>query len=72
MTTGDHRLRAAYAEAASTHRRNTADAVTAAGAAHLRLRTDGDWVTDLSRFVRARRRLPARRTPPARTTRRSA
>lgn len=72
VSTGDRRLRTAYAAAAAAHRQATAAAVTRAGAAHLLLRTDGDWVADLSRFVRARRRTPARRTPPSRTTRRSA
>ena len=47
-----------------THRAATAEAVRAAGAAHLLLRTDSDWVGDLARFVRARRRAgPARRPP---------
>lgn len=61
VSTGDRRVRAAYAGAATAHRRATSEAVAAAGAGHLLLRTDGDWVRDLSRFVRARRRVPARR-----------
>ncbi len=63
VATGDRRVRTAYAAAARAHRAATAEAVSAAGAAHLPLRTDGDWVRDLSRFIRARRRIPARRTP---------
>ena len=59
--TGDRRIRTAYAAAAATHRAATTEAVIAAGAGHLPMRTDGDWVRDLSRFVRARRRVPARR-----------
>jgi uncharacterized protein (DUF58 family) len=61
VATGDLRVRTAYAEAAAAHREATAAAVRAAGADHLRLRTDRDWVGELARFVRARRRLPARR-----------
>ncbi len=63
VATGDRRVRTAYADAAQAHRAATAEAVAAAGAAHLLLRTNGDWVRDLSRFVRARRRVPARRPP---------
>ena len=53
VATGDRRVRTAYAEAAAAHRAATAEAVRAAGAAHLLLRTDRDWVGDLARFVRA-------------------
>jgi uncharacterized protein (DUF58 family) len=63
VSTGDDRLRTAYAAAAAAHRQATSAAVGAAHAGHLRLRTDRDWVRDLARFVRARRRTPARRTP---------
>ena len=38
--TGDLRVRTAYAEAAAAHRAATAEAVRAAGAGHLLLRTD--------------------------------
>jgi uncharacterized protein (DUF58 family) len=61
VATGDLRVRTAYAEAAAAHRVATVAAVRAAGADHLQLRTDLDWVGELARFVRARRRLPARR-----------
>ena len=54
--TGDRRVRTAYADAAATHRRQTAEAVSAAHAAHLQLRTDQDWMPALARFVRSRRR----------------
>ena len=57
----DLRVRTAYADAATAFRSATAQAVRAAGAGHVLLRTDRDWVGDLARFVRARRRLPARR-----------
>jgi uncharacterized protein (DUF58 family) len=63
---GDARLRTTYADAAAEHRRATAAAVAATGAGHLPLRTDQDWVPDLARFVRSRRRLPARRVAPRR------
>ena len=61
VDTGDARIRGAYARAAAAHRAATAEAVHAAGAGHLHLRTDRDWVTDLTYFVRARTRQPARR-----------
>ena len=60
--TGRHRevwtslpaLREQYAALASAHRSAVADAVRAAGAGHVVLRTDRDWVGDLARFVRLR------------------
>lgn len=60
VSTGDRRVRSAYAVAAAAHRQQTAAAVAAARAGHLLLRTDGDWVRELSRFIRSRRRIPAR------------
>ena len=65
--TGDRRVRSAYADAAATHRRQTAEAVHAAHAAHLQLRTDQDWMPALARFVRSRRRQSIRRAAPRRT-----
>lgn len=62
VNSGDRRLRTAYASAAAVHRSATAAAVRGARAGHVLLRTDNDWVAELARFVRARRRLPARRT----------
>jgi uncharacterized protein (DUF58 family) len=62
VNSSDRRLRTAYASAAAVHRSATAAAVRAARAGHVLLRTDNDWAADLARFVRARRRLPARRT----------
>ncbi len=62
VDTTDRGLRTAYAEAAARHRVETADAVRGARAGHLLLRTDQDWVLELARFVRTRRRLTARRT----------
>ena len=70
--TGDRRTRTAYAEAAAAHRRATAAALHAAGAAHVQVRTDRDWVSDLARFVRSRRRAPLARAGARRGTPRSA
>ncbi|PRY54104.1 uncharacterized protein DUF58 [Knoellia remsis] len=51
-------LRRRYAAAAAAHRGAVAEAVRATGAGHVALRTDSDWVRDLARFVRTRRRAP--------------
>ncbi|MCO1655667.1 DUF58 domain-containing protein [Pseudonocardia humida] len=53
----DPRLRARFAQASAAHAAATSAAVRRAGAEHLELRTDGDWVTDLARFVAGRRRM---------------
>ena len=47
-------LREEYAALAAGHRAAVAAAVRAAGAGHVVLRTDRDWVGDLARFVRLR------------------
>ncbi len=62
VQTGDARLRARYAEAAAAHRAGVAQALRAAGAAHLRLRTDSDWLLDMVRFVAAQRHARTRGT----------
>lgn len=54
--TSDRRVRAAYDDAAAAHRQAAAEAVRAAHAGHLTLRTDGDWVRDLARHVSTPRR----------------
>jgi uncharacterized protein (DUF58 family) len=59
VQTGSRRLRRRYAEAATARRAQLATAVREAGAAHLVVRTDRDWVLDLARFLTARRRLHA-------------
>ncbi|MET0999988.1 MAG: DUF58 domain-containing protein, partial [Marmoricola sp.] len=59
--TSSARIRDQYAELAASHRTAVAAAVRASGAEHLVLRTDRDWVLDLARFVRGRRRPRARR-----------
>lgn len=57
----DRRTRARYAAAAEAQRRGIAHELRRAGAAHLQLRTDRDWVVDVARFVRQRRRLEGTR-----------
>jgi uncharacterized protein (DUF58 family) len=59
VQTSSRRLRERYAAAALAHRGAVGAALREAGVAHLILRTDQDWVTDLARFVRARRRTAA-------------
>jgi uncharacterized protein (DUF58 family) len=54
--TSDPRLRARFATAAAAQRETLARAVRAAGAAHLVLATDRDWVLDIVKFAAARRR----------------
>lgn len=49
-------IRARYAELAGQHRAAVAEAVRAAGAGHVVVRTDSDWVRDLARYVVSRRR----------------
>ncbi|MDT0214888.1 DUF58 domain-containing protein [Rothia sp. ARF10] len=49
-------IRRRYAELAATHRAAVADAVRAAGAGHVVVRTDSDWVRDLARYILTRRR----------------
>lgn len=52
------KTRERYSAMAAEHRDAVADALRAAGADHLRLRTDSDWVRDLARHVQRRRRVP--------------
>jgi uncharacterized protein (DUF58 family) len=67
VQTSKKRLRERYAAAMAEQRANTAQAIRAAGAAHLVLRTDTDWVRDVAAFTTARRRAAARRNPRGRT-----
>lgn len=62
VDTTNRGLRSAYAEAAHRHRIETADAVRGVGAGHVVLHTDRDWVAELARFVRTRRRVANRRS----------
>ncbi|MGN9775835.1 DUF58 domain-containing protein [Micromonospora sp. H33] len=62
VQTADPRLRARYAEAAAAQRAEISAALRSAGAAHLRLRTDRDWLLDMVRFVAAQRHARTRGT----------
>nr|WP_221381745.1 DUF58 domain-containing protein [Actinoplanes polyasparticus] len=62
VQTADAKLRHRYAEAAAEQRGAIAAALRAAGAAHLRLRTDTDWLLDIVRFVAAQRHARTRGT----------
>ena len=53
--TGRRAVRTRYAEAAAAHRLEVRTALRNAGADHLVLRTDSDWLLDLVRFVALRR-----------------
>lgn len=55
VQTSDGRVRAQYAAAAAAQRERIAASLRHAGAAHLQLRTDRDWIADVVRFVIARR-----------------
>jgi uncharacterized protein (DUF58 family) len=63
VSTGDRRLRERYAAAATAQRETVRRALRRAGAAHLPLRTDRDWVADIVRHVYAQRRLAMAATP---------
>lgn len=67
VQTSKKRLRERYAAAMAAKRAETTQAIRAAGAAHLVLRTDTDWVRDVAAFATARRRANTRRTPRGRT-----
>jgi uncharacterized protein (DUF58 family) len=62
VQTADPALRRRYAEAAGQQRGAIARALRSAGAAHLRLRTDTDWLLDMVRFVAAQRHARTRGT----------
>lgn len=55
VQTDDPRLRERYAQHAREQRAAIATSLRRAGAAHLRLRTDSDWLIDIVRFVAAQR-----------------
>ena len=61
VPTASRKLRERYAAAAAQQQATIAGAVQRAGAAHLPLRTDRDWVADIVRHVHARRRLSTAR-----------
>jgi len=51
----NRRTRARYAAAAAEQRQGIAAELRRSGVSHLQLRTDGDWVLDVARFVQVRR-----------------
>ncbi|TQS40445.1 DUF58 domain-containing protein [Cryptosporangium phraense] len=57
VPTASRRLRERYAAAVGQQQASIASALKRAGAAHLVLRTDRDWVADIARHVLAQRRL---------------
>jgi uncharacterized protein (DUF58 family) len=57
VQTSDARLRRDYAAAAAGQRAAIATSLRHAGAAHLQLRTDRDWLADVVRFVVAQRKF---------------
>jgi len=63
VQTSDPQLRARYAAAARAQRADIASMLRRAGADHLQLRTDRDWLADTVRFVVTRRRGVAVRPP---------
>ncbi|WP_309229764.1 MULTISPECIES: DUF58 domain-containing protein [unclassified Blastococcus] len=56
VPTGDAEFRARFAAGAAEERARIAAALRRAGAGHLQLRTDRDWLMDVVRFVGERRR----------------
>ncbi len=62
IQTSDRRLRERFATAAAQERTAVAAAIRGAGAAHLRLRTDSDWLLDIVKFVAAARHARTRGT----------
>ncbi|MCP2343513.1 DUF58 domain-containing protein [Actinomadura rupiterrae] len=62
------KVRERYAAAAREQREATRAALRRAGAHHLVLRTDQDWVTDIARFALRRRRAAGRAAGPAART----
>lgn len=62
VQTADAKVRERFAQAAATQRAAIAAAIRGAGAAHLRLRTDSDWLFDFVRFVAAQRHARTRGT----------
>ncbi|MDH2425447.1 DUF58 domain-containing protein [Sphaerisporangium sp. TRM90804] len=57
VSTASARLRERYAQAAARQRGAIGEAVRRSGAAHMRLRTDRDWIRDVVTHVMTQRRL---------------
>lgn len=62
VQTSDPQLRARYQAAAAAQREAIATTLRGAGAGHLRLRTDSDWVLDIVKYVAAQRHARSRGT----------
>lgn len=58
----NRKVATAYAQAAAAQRAATHAALRRAGAHHLRLHTDRDWITDVARFALRQRRAAGRTT----------
>jgi uncharacterized protein (DUF58 family) len=66
VQTASPRVRARFAEAAARQRAGIAHDIRGAGAEHVVLRTDRDWLLDLAKYVVARKRRRSARMAPAR------
>ncbi|MBA2559939.1 MAG: DUF58 domain-containing protein [Propionibacteriales bacterium] len=66
LNTARRKVRQRYAIAARAQRERTARALRRAGVAHLVLRTDRDWITDVARFALSHRRVAGRLHDPRR------
>jgi uncharacterized protein (DUF58 family) len=66
VQTASEKVRARFAEAATRQREAIANDIRGAGAEHVVLRTDRDWLLDLAKYVSARKRRRAARVAPAR------
>ena len=67
VQTSSKKLRRKYADVMTAKRAQIARDIRAAGAAHLVLRTDTDWVREVAAFATARRRAHTRRPSTPRT-----
>ena len=65
VPTGDAEFRRRFSEGAAAQRRLIAAGLRRAGAGHLQLRTDRDWLRDLVAFVQLRRRMATGAPAPA-------
>jgi uncharacterized protein (DUF58 family) len=61
IQTSSAKLRERYAVAAAAQRETIAGSIRGAGASHLQLRTDRDWLGDIIRWVQTNRRAGGRR-----------
>jgi uncharacterized protein (DUF58 family) len=66
VQTASEKVRARFAEAAARQRAAIARDIRTAGAEHVVLRTDRDWLLDLAGFVVSRKRRRAGRVSPSR------